>query len=73
MKVRPKGYYSIGGEPLQAWPPVGTILDLPDMVAKDLIGSDKAEKVLIGKPTPSAAKTQPAPPPNQGYQAIQCR
>lgn len=48
MKVRilvaPEGYVSLEGQPLAAWPPVGAVAELPDVVAADLIASGRAEK-----------------------------
>ena len=43
ITVRPVGYVSIGGSPLAAWPPVGTVVELPAGVAEDLIGGGFAE------------------------------
>lgn len=39
------GYISIGGRPLTEWPPVGAVVDLPDVLAEDLIKGGNAEKV----------------------------
>lgn len=49
ITVRPGGYISIGGRPLTAWPPAGSVVDLPDKVAEDLINAGRAEKV-VGRP-----------------------
>lgn len=49
MKVRiterPVGYISLAGQPLTAWPPAGSVVDLPEGVARDLIAAGRAEKV----------------------------
>lgn len=64
IKVRPTGYISLGGGPLQAWPKVGAIVDLPDAVAQGLVASGDAEAVRIAKVTEHlavAVETRPAP------------
>lgn len=45
ITVRPVGYFSDDAGPLRAWPKVGEVVDLPEVVARDLIGSDRAEEV----------------------------
>lgn len=61
IKVRPTGYVSLDGGPLVAWPPVGTVVDLPDTIADDLISSGRAEKVRIAKAEPiEKVETRPA-------------
>lgn len=64
IKVRPTGYISLGGGPLQAWPKVGAIVDLPDAVAQGLLASGDAEPVRLAKVTErlaTAVETRPAP------------
>lgn len=69
IKVRPTGYVSLGGGPLQAWPKVGAVVELPDAVARGLVASGDAEIVRLGKVTEQIAtapapvvETRPAPP-----------
>lgn len=69
IKVRPSGYVSLGGGPLQAWPKVGAVVELPDAVARGLVASGDAEIVRLGKVTEQIAtapapvvETRPAPP-----------
>ncbi len=63
MKVRikrqPTGYISIKGGPLQVWPAAGEVVDLPEVVAQDLVDSGAAEKVVVAKAT-SKVETRPA-------------
>lgn len=47
IKVRPVGYVSIRGGPLSLWPKVGEVIDLPEIVARDLIASDRAEELTV--------------------------
>lgn len=63
IKVRPTGYVSFGGGPLNVWPKVGAVVDLPDEVAEDLIKAGNAEKVQgAAKAEPLAGvETRPAP------------
>jgi hypothetical protein len=63
MKVQPTGYISLDGGPLNTWPKVGTVVELPNVVADDLIGSGCAEKVRLGKAEhiSEPGETRPAP------------
>jgi len=63
IKDRPTGYISLNGGPLSVWPEVGTVVDLPEVVAEDLIEGGRAEKVRLGKaePIPEVVETRPAP------------
>lgn len=61
MKIRPTGYISLDGGPLNVWPAVGSVVELPDTVAEDLIGSGHAEKVRLAKPDADKTETRPAP------------
>jgi len=62
IKDRPTGYISLNGGPLNVWPEVGAVVDLPDMVAEDMIDSGRAEKVRLAKAEPIAeVETRPAP------------
>lgn len=63
IKVRPTGYVSIDGGPLSAWPKAGTVVELPDAIADDLIDSGRAEKVRVGKPEPISEKVETRPAP----------
>lgn len=45
ITVRPVGYLSLAGDMLRPWPKVGEVIDLPDVVANDMIASGRAEKV----------------------------
>lgn len=60
MKVRikqsPTGYISLDGGPLQQWPKAGSVVDLPQAIADDLITSGHAEKVTIAKVTEEVEK-----------------
>lgn len=47
ITVRPTGYFSADSGPLRAWPKVGEVVDLPEIVARDLIASDRAEEVGV--------------------------
>lgn len=49
LKVQPTGYISIDGGPLAAWPKAGSVVELPDVVAEDLIKSGRAEKTRATK------------------------
>lgn len=64
MKVRikhsPTGYISLDGGPLQAWPKAGSVVDLPQAIAEDLVASGHAAKVLVAKVTEEVEK-RPAP------------
>ncbi|BDY31408.1 hypothetical protein [Mycolicibacterium mageritense] len=64
MKVRikqsPTGYISLDGGPLQAWPKAGSVVDLPQAIAEDLITSGHAAKVVMAKVTEEVEK-RPAP------------
>lgn len=66
IKVRPTGYVSFDGGPLNAWPKAGAVVDLPDAIAEDLINSGRAEKARIAKAEPIGEKveTRPAASPN---------
>lgn len=44
MLVRPVGYISLEGQPLSAWPPVGSVVELPDVAARDLVAAGRAER-----------------------------
>ena len=63
IKVQPTGYVSLDGGPLNVWPKVGAVVELPDAIADDLIGSGRAEKVRVGKaePVSEPVETRPAP------------
>lgn len=64
IKVRPTGYVSLAGGPLNAWPKVGTVIDLPDEIAEDLIKGGNAEKAhgaAKAEPISEQAETRPAP------------
>lgn len=60
MKVRikqsPTGYISLDGGPLQQWPKAGSVVDLPQAIADDLIASGHAAKVLVAKVTEEVEK-----------------
>ena len=43
IKVRPTGYVSFGGGPLNVWPKVGSVVELPCGVAEGLIAGGFAE------------------------------
>ncbi|UXA19544.1 hypothetical protein [Mycobacterium sp. SMC-4] len=62
IKVRPTGYVSLDGGPLTAWPPVGTVVDLPEAMAEDLVNGGRAEKVRVGRAEPisETVETRPA-------------
>lgn len=62
IKVRPTGYVSLDGGPLNVWPKVGAVVELPDAIAEDLITSGNAERVRLAKAEPlSEVETRPAP------------
>jgi hypothetical protein len=63
IKIRPTGYISLDGGPLNVWPQVGTVVELPDTVAEDLIRGGQAEKVRLGKAesVSEPVETRPAP------------
>ncbi|MGV0772039.1 hypothetical protein [Mycobacterium syngnathidarum] len=61
IKIRPRGYFSVDAGPLREWPPVGTVVDLPDATAQPMIDAGTLERVHLGKATPPAAKPKPAP------------
>lgn len=67
IKVQPTGYVSLDGGPLNSWPKAGSVVDLPDVIAEDLIGSGHAEKARLAKPepTPEKVETRPAPTVNE--------
>lgn len=74
MKVRPTGYISFDGGPLSEWPKVGSVVDLPDVIAADLISSGHAEKARLAKAEPVVetrpaatddVETRPAPKPGR--------
>lgn len=54
MTRRPTGYVSFDDGPLKKWPEVGSVVDLPDVVADGLIAGGCAEKVLIAKKSTGA-------------------
>lgn len=58
IKVRPTGYISLDGGPLSEWPKVGSVVDLPDTIAEDLISGGHAERARIAKAEP--LETRPA-------------
>lgn len=64
MKVRikqsPTGYISLDGGPLQQWPKAGGVVDLPQVIAEDLIASGHATKAVVAKVTEEVEK-RPAP------------
>lgn len=63
MKIRPTGYVSLDGGPLNVWPKVGAVVELPDTVAEDLISSGHAEKARAAKAEPigeEKVETRPA-------------
>lgn len=64
MKQRPTGYVSLGGGPPREWPKVGSVVDLPQVVADDLIAAGRAEKVIVAKVTEEVEK-RPAPTEGQ--------
>lgn len=73
IAVRPTGYLSIDGAPLQEWPKVGEVIDLPDALAADAIhaGSaehapDSAPEVVETRPASSAGVETRAPAPQRG-------
>lgn len=43
IKVQPRGYLALGEGPLRAWPPAGTVVELPNDIAEDLIKGGFAE------------------------------
>ena len=47
IKVQPTGYISLAGGPLQEWPKVGEVVDLPEGVARALVAAGNAEAVRI--------------------------
>lgn len=64
IKVQPTGYVSLDGGSLAAWPKVGTVVDLPDVIAEDLINAGNAEKAPIAradKPDKAQVEQRPAP------------
>lgn len=64
IKVRPTGYISLNGGPLNVWPKVGAVVDLPKVVAEDLIKDGRAEKVMPAtkaEPIGETVETRPAP------------
>lgn len=67
IKVRPTGYVSFDGGPLAEWPSVGAVVNLPEVVAQDLIAAGCAEKVVMAKAEPVGEKveTRPAPTANE--------
>lgn len=67
IKVRPTGYVSFDGGPLAEWPAVGAVVNLPEVVAQDLIDAGRAEKVVMAKAEPVGEKveTRPAPTGNE--------
>ena len=62
IKVRPTGYVSLDGGPLTAWPPVGTVVDLPEAMAEDLVTGGRPDMGGGGRPQPISAPgdTRPA-------------
>jgi hypothetical protein len=69
MKVRikqsPSGCISFDGGPPQLWPKAGSVVDLPQVVAEDLIADGRAEKVLLARKTEEVGEppveARPAP------------
>lgn len=61
IKVRPTGYVSLDGGPLNAWPKVGSVIELPDVIADDLISSGHAEKARVVKPDGDSEKVETRP------------
>ncbi|OBB15054.1 hypothetical protein A5761_15035 [Mycolicibacterium setense] len=73
MKQRPTGYVSLGGEPPREWPKVGSVVDLPPVVAEDLIAAGRAEKVIVAKVTEEVApkaieEVEKRPAPTDGQE-----
>lgn len=58
--VRPTGYLSLDGGPLQEWPKVGEVIDLPDVMAEGAILSGNAKRVA--DTAPEKVETRPASP-----------
>lgn len=65
IKERPTGYISLAGGPLQEWPEVGAVVDLPSGVAEALIAAGNAEKPAVKveaeRDDAPVVETRPAP------------